>query len=352
MVTHQDLLNFHQPGYHRDREAWESHRRLTFAALAAAHRVVAFSEHAAADLRAESLVRPDRLRVVEIGVDHRLADLVPEPRPPEAAEVLRSAPYLLCLGTDLRHKNRPFAIALLRSLRKRHGWDGRLVLAGTHASLGSSADAEAALLAADPDLRAAVIEVEVPDESEKAWLYENAAAVVYPTIYEGFGLVPFEAADHGTPCLFAPQASLAGLLGDAALLVPWDADASADRAVSVLGRGEARERQVEAVRVVGARLTWDRTAQRLLDVYGEALEAGHTDDGWVALEAEARRGHWEGVYWKLFNDAGPSGLALVGPDGLLPEPSRRALAALAARPLTRRPLLAVLGLVARHGDRH
>jgi glycosyltransferase involved in cell wall biosynthesis len=351
VVTHQDLLNFHQPGYHANAEAWQNHRRLTYAALAAAHRVVAFSEHAAADLRREDLVRSDRLRVVEIGVDHRLFTGAPEPRAPRALAALPAAPYLLCLGTDLSHKNRPFAIRLLQSLRERHGWPGRLVLAGTHSGAASSAEQEAALLAAQPELREAVVDVGAADEAEKAWLYANAAAAVYPTVYEGFGLVPFEAAEHGTPCLFAPQAALAGLLGSAALLVPWDPEASAARALTVLTPGEERERQVEAVRAAGRRLTWDRTAQRLLGVYEEALAVGRADEGWAALEAEARRGHWEGVYWKLFDDAGPSGLALVGPDGLLPEPSRRALAALAARPLTRRPLLAALGLLGRLGDR-
>ena len=51
VVTHQDLLNYHDPAYHRDREGWLAHRRLTREALATADAVVTFSPHAAADLR-------------------------------------------------------------------------------------------------------------------------------------------------------------------------------------------------------------------------------------------------------------------------------------------------------------
>ena len=38
-------------------------------------------------------------------------------------------------------------------------------------------------------------------DSELSWLYRHAALVLFPTLYEGFGLVPFEAAAAGTPCV-------------------------------------------------------------------------------------------------------------------------------------------------------
>jgi glycosyltransferase involved in cell wall biosynthesis len=341
VVTHQDLLTYHNPAYHRDEHVWAAYRDLTRAALSAAYVTVAFSEHAAADLRAEELVG-ERLRVVPIGVDHRLSALAAEPRPPQVAAKLDGLPYLLCLGSDLAHKNRPFAIALTAALRER-GWNGRLVLAGPHARDGSSAAEEAERRAAAPGL---VLDGGVPDEAEKAWLYAHAAAVVYPTTYEGFGLVPFEAAAHGTPCLFAPQAALIESVGDHATLVPWDPAASAERALELLTPGPARDGQVAGIRAVAERLTWDRTAATLLRVYEEALDARLSEASWEALEAEERRSQWEDRYWSI----GRTGLSLVGPDRLLPEATQRALAALARRPLTRRPLLKTLDLVGRLGQ--
>jgi glycosyltransferase involved in cell wall biosynthesis len=351
VVTHQDLLGYHNPAYHADRATWEAYRRLTRTALTAAYAVLAFSEHAAADLRKEELVDAGRLRVALLGVDHTLHELVAQPRPPERAEELASAPYLLCIGTDLRHKNRPFAFELLRELRRRHGWDGRLVLAGVHVSEGSSAADEAAWRDRHPELADAIVDAGAPDESEKAWLYANAAAVVYPTTYEGFGLIPFEAAEHGTPCLFAPQASLAELLPGADRLVPWDAQASADRAIGVLREDGERERLLEAVRAAAGRLTWDAYAATLLETYADALLVRPDAASWVALAAEAERREWEHRYWELFHGIGPTGLSLVGEGALLPEPAQRSLAALARRPLTRRPLLAALGALQRVGGR-
>ena len=49
-------------------------------------------------------------------------------------------------------------------------------------------------------------------EAEKAWLFERSALVLYPSVIEGFGLVPFEAAAHGSPCMWAPVGSLGELL--------------------------------------------------------------------------------------------------------------------------------------------
>ena len=267
VVTHQDLLGFHNPAYHADRDTWLDYRRLTRAALVAAHRVVAFSHHAAADLAAEGLVGPERLRVVHIGVDHRLGELTPAPRVPTTPP---PTPYLLCLGTDLRHKNRPFALRLLQAL---HGWEGALVLAGPPAGSGSSAAEEAEILAADPALAGRVIHAGTPDEAEKAWLYAHAAAVVYPTTYEGFGLIPFEAAAHGVPCLFAPQGALAETLAEAATLVPWDAAASAARVRPLLDAGPERTAHVERIRTAAERFTWDATARALLPIYAETLRA-------------------------------------------------------------------------------
>src|SRR5262249_26855165 len=156
-----------------------------------------------------------------------------------------------------------------------------------------------------------------------------------------------EAAAHGTPCLFAPQASLIESVGAEATLVPWDAAASAERALALLTPGPARDGHVERIRATAERLTWDRTAHALLRVYEEALDARRREAWWEALQAEERRAQWEDRYWSI----GPPGLSLVGPDRLLPEGTQRALAALARRPLTRRPLLKTLDLVGRLGQR-
>lgn len=346
VITHQDSILFHAPSYHRDEEAWGAYRRLTGEALAAADMTLVFSEHAGRELVAEDLAERDRLRVVPLGTDHAAAS--DAPRAPAGAE---GPPFLLCIGTDLRHKNRPFAIELVAAMRER-GWDGRLVLAGGHLPDGGSAAEERALLAGRPEL---AIDLGVVSEAGKAWLYEHAEAVVYPTLVEGFGFIPFEAAAAGTPALFAAQASLAEFLGpDAAMVVPWDAAASAERALALLHDPAAVAAQVQAVRAAGAQLTWERTARRLLEIYDEVLSMPATPGAaaaWRALEAEDARGALDGRYWALRQEVGDTGLALVGDSGALPDDVQRALAALTRRKATREPLFATLRALQRLASR-
>ncbi|HVL97172.1 MAG TPA: glycosyltransferase, partial [Solirubrobacteraceae bacterium] len=212
VVTHQDLIAYRSPAYHRHAEDWARLRTTTRLALGSADRVAFFSRHALEDALAEDLVEPARAAVVPIGVDHHVAAAA-EPAAPEGFDP--AVPYLLCLGADLPHKNHGFAVALLDALRG-GGWAGRLVLAGPRAD-----DHE-------PLAHEHVAELGSVSEAEKAFLLANAAAVAYPTLYEGFGLVPFEAGAAGVPCAFAPVASLAEVLPrELAVLVPWDAEASA-----------------------------------------------------------------------------------------------------------------------------
>ena len=355
VVTQQDLLNHHNPAYHRDREGWQAHRRLTRESLAVADAVVTFSEHVASGLAAEELAPPDRRRVVPIGVDHTLPALAAEPRAPADAGAIAERPFLLCLGSDLHHKNRVFALELLEALRERHDWDGVLVLAGPHARWGSSREDEQAFLAERPALAQAVVTLPEVDEAGKAWLYAHAAAVLYPTTSEGFGLIPFEAATAGTPCLFAAGTALAELLpAELALLVHWDAGRSAEQVLPLLGDGEAAEAWVKRAREIAAGLTWDRTAAALLELYGDVIGSAPREQAalaWTAMAAEDRRGHFEGLYWQLNDEIGPTGHSLVGKERLLDEDAQRAIAALARRPATRGPFLALLRLVHRLGGR-
>ena len=49
--------------------------------------------------------------------------------------------------------------------------------------------------------------------------YESAAAFVFPSLYEGFGLPPLEAMASGTPVVTSDVSSLPEVVGDAAMLV-------------------------------------------------------------------------------------------------------------------------------------
>jgi len=360
VVSQLDLIAYRNPGYFSDPEAWRDYRRASRHGLSAAERVIVFSQHTRRELLADALAEDERIRVVAPGLDHRATA---PPRPP-AALAQRGEPgeegYLLCLGTDFRHKNRVFALRLAAALREHHDWSGRLLLAGTHIPVGSSLEQERALLAARPQLAEAVLSLGAVDEAEKTWLLEHAGAVVYPSAYEGFGLVPFEAALAGVPCVFAAQSSLAEVApAGTAPIVPWDERASAAAAHALLTDAGARAEQVRALAGAARELTWQAAAQAMVGIYREAAIAPVRDAATLSRDLAERerrlsvehereaaqltreREHAARMYDELNREVGFA-LGLIGPRGALPEALQRALLALSARPAISRPLFGAL----------
>ena len=342
VIGQQDLIAYHNPSYHNDFHAWRMYRRVTRLALAGADQTIFFSEHARGDALAEDLLPASRAHVIGVGAEAgESAD--PAASPPEG--VRAGEPFILCLGADYAHKNRPFAIELFGALREL-GWDGRLVLAGAHVAHGSSREPERELLECRPELAGLTLDLGPVDEPGRRWLYAHARALVYPTVYEGFGLIPLEAARSGLPCLFAAQASLAELAGEAATLLPWDARASAAAVLPLLSPGPARERHL-AVLCSLPTPAWSEIAQRLIAVYQRALVEPPPEAAprvWQELDRESYQvrleeevAHRDAVS-REYQDAYHSleervstGLPLIDRGGLLTPEQQRGLMRVAGR---------------------
>ena len=336
IVTNQDLISYHNPAYFPGFTAWHGYRLLTRTALAAADHVVFVSEHARREALDEELVEPTRATVVHNGVDHSIVGMSPVATMPRAmAHVPGDSQVILCLGTNFKHKNRLFALRLLEQLELRHNWRGYLVLAGPYVAHGASTGAEAEFLALRPHLQGSVIDVAAVTEAEKTWLYRRSQLVLYPTVYEGFGLVPFEAAEYQTPCLWASVTSLAEVLpaSESAQLIAWDPEASADRAAALLGDQAAASGAADEIRQAAGALTWDATAAKLVDLYDAVCDSPATPGRGV----ERTQGLMSGV---LSEDA----MRLVGPGGVLPTDVERPLLALATHPQVGEPMFRVIKL--------
>jgi hypothetical protein len=211
-----------------------------------------------------------------------------------------------------------------------------------------------------PELRDALVELGPVTEREKTWLIAHAGAVLYPSVYEGFGLVPFESALSGVPCMFAPRSSLAEETPEGtAAIVPWDPDASAAAANALLTDPDARAHQVQRLTEAARELTWAAAAAALVEIYQEAAVAPVRDAATLSRDAVQRecrlsveheieaaqfrreREHAKRMYDELNAEVG-FGLGLIGPRGSLPEGLQRGLLALSARPSLSRPLFGLL----------
>jgi glycosyltransferase involved in cell wall biosynthesis len=234
-VQHRDLPGFFGP-------ALRSFRRVAYDRAAGnASAVIVTSEFVRQ--RALELLKldPARVHVIPHAIDHALF------RPGNESR----EQFLLYPARPWRHKNhaRLFeAFALLRKSRP----DLRLVLTG-----GGLEQLDA--------LPAGIERRGVVPAEELASLYRRAACLVFPSLYEGFGLPPLEAMASGCPVAAARAGAIPEVCDDAAVLFdPEDAEAIA---AGVL-EAEARAAELSEHGLAhAAGFTWEASARRHEDVY-------------------------------------------------------------------------------------
>lgn len=105
-----------------------------------------------------------------------------------------------------------------------------------------------------------------------ASLYAHAQALVYPSLYEGFGLPPLEAMHYDCPVVCSNSSSLPEVVGDAAVTVDTaDPEALANGIAAAIGDPALRARLIPAGRAREAGFTWDRTAALTVESYRKLI---------------------------------------------------------------------------------
>lgn len=108
------------------------------------------------------------------------------------------------------------------------------------------------------------------DEEDKGTLYANAKALVFPTLYEGFGFPVIEAMLCGTPVITSTTSSLPELAGDAGILVnPESVDAIADAMALLMNDVDLYNQLVEKGYEQAKKFTWDIAAKQVMNVFEE-----------------------------------------------------------------------------------
>jgi len=238
VVTVQDL------GFERDPRLMSRKDRLVFRAVVPravrrAARVLAISERTKRDLVELYGVPETKVVVTPLGVD-------PAFRPGDNG----AGGYALFVGAVQERKDPLAALDAARAAGL------PLVVVGP---------AKDARLTAELRRRGADVRGYVAKD-ELARLYREAAVLVLPSRYEGFGLPVVEAMASGTPVVAAPEAALREVAGDAAIFAE-----RADLGDAVRQALDERERLVAAGLERARQFTWEETARRTLDVYRELL---------------------------------------------------------------------------------
>jgi len=229
------------------------------AAIRAADRVICISESTRRDVVDRYGLDPDRLVVTHLAADvDATMSHGPEPVPAQ--------PYFLYVGSrGPSYKNFWGAARAFRDVRSTQP-DVTLALVGAPLS------AEERRRLTELGIAEAVREFPGAGDCHLAKLYRCALALVYPSLYEGFGIPPLEAMQCGTAVVAGRVASIPEVVGDAALLVdPSSAPALADAMSQLLDNPARRDDLVARGAVQAAGFDWDLTAATTLDVYRSLL---------------------------------------------------------------------------------
>jgi glycosyltransferase involved in cell wall biosynthesis len=262
------VLTIHDVSYERHPE-WFPYRRDALrrafyrrSALSASI-VVTDSRFSASEIQAAYGIQPGRIVVIPLGVDSTFAQ-----RSENAGQLPDrvSRPFVLHVGDLHERRNLAMAVTAVLDARQRAPELSSLslVLAGVDRGVGEALLAQARSAGA-PD---AVVALGYVPEDALRVLYDRALALIYPSLYEGFGLPLVEAMAGGAPVLASDTASMPEVVGDGGLLLDphrsreW-ADAFAMLALDHDRRGQLRAKGL----LRAAQFSWETTARRTLDVY-------------------------------------------------------------------------------------
>jgi len=269
VLTIHDVSYEIHPEWYPYRRDWLRRYFYRRSATAAA-RVLTVSAFSASEIASAYGVPRSRITVTPLGVHSTFGAGDPNLALDLPANV--TEPFLLHVGDLHERRNLPMLVEALLAARRQSGAPAALSLVLVGVDLGVS-DGLCAM-ATDAGTPEAVVALGVVDEDRLHALYRGATALVYPSLYEGFGLPLIEAMASGTPVLASHEASIPEVLGGAGMLLDAnDVAAWRDAIIRVVNDESLRDDLRARGLARAANYTWQRTARLTLDVYREAAHA-------------------------------------------------------------------------------
>ncbi len=268
VVTIHDIIPLILPQY-RGGPLVRAYTQLVSAAARGATLILTDSDASRSDVVEHLRVPADRVRTIYLAADPEFS----AHRDPIDAAALRKnydlpEDYVLYLGGFDARKNIETLLQVYTWAQEVLGEDYPLVIAG---SLPDRHDA----FFHDPRVIAKQIEVEAVvrcigrvAEEDKAALYQQARAFLYPTLYEGFGLPALEALACGVPVIGSNTSSVPEIVGDAGILVdPKDARAMAGALIAVCTEDLLHDDLGERALKQAGNFSWEKCARETAEAY-------------------------------------------------------------------------------------
>lgn len=174
--------------------------------------------------------------------------------------------YLLSLGTLQPRKNIPYLVEAFAKAAS--SIPHSLVLSGDK----SDSYYEILTLIEKLGIKDRVIFTGYISDEERTVLYNHADVFIYPSKYEGFGLVVLEAMSHNCPVMVTNTSSLPEAVGDAGIIVELnDIQAFAQEIVALTQDEEAKAQLIKKGQAWIEKFTWEQAAKQTLSVYQKAF---------------------------------------------------------------------------------
>jgi len=173
--------------------------------------------------------------------------------------------YIYSVTTSMPHKNLKILLMAFNELIKNNRFAGKLIVSG---QLKGDFKYDTLKFIDENKLDEFVYLTGFVSESDKNYLYANSLMVVYPSLYEGFGLPILEAMAFGKPVITSNAASIPEVGGDACLYFnPYSSAELADKILLVSSNSLLRQDLINKGQLQLSKFSWFKTAKETVDLY-------------------------------------------------------------------------------------
>lgn len=258
-ITIHDLAYKHYPQFMDKMHKWHyAHYLPRFAQKA--KRIIAVSEYTKQDIVSQYGIEPSKIDVVYNGAHQEYKPLSYDDKEKVKEQYTNGEEFFLFTGALHPRKNVINLLKAFVQFKRRQRSRIKLVVVGRMAWQYDEIIKAKELMPYKED----VIWTGYLNVEELAKITASAYALVYPSLFEGFGIPILEAMSCDVPVIVSDTSSMPEVGGEAALLVdPSSPEDIAEKMMQIYKDEGLRNKMIEAARIQKNKFSWDRSADQV-----------------------------------------------------------------------------------------
>jgi glycosyltransferase involved in cell wall biosynthesis len=250
VLTVYDMIHEIYPGLFSSKDQTSALKRQ---AVKTSDHIICISHSTKNDLLHYFNVDPSKVSVVHLGVRHNSTDV---------AAYKHNRPYLLYVGSRYGYKNFRFFLEAYHSSDFLRSHYDVICFGG-----GSFSFSELNFFRSIDCSLSNIFNLQGSDSLLKS-LYLGASCLVYPSLYEGFGIPPLEAMHYGCPVICSNSSSLPEVVGSSAVLFDPKSPLSIKAAIeSTLSQPTLLDELISSGKVQSLEFSWLKCANHTFNIY-------------------------------------------------------------------------------------